>query len=66
MNDEALVVTSSLSRHFVTAAEKLEVLRDVNLVVNAGETVAITGESGCGKSTLLGLIGALTVPPGAG
>jgi len=64
MNDEALVVTSSLSRHFVTAAEKLEVLRDVNLVVNAGETVAITGESGCGKSTLLGLIGGLDRPTG--
>ena len=53
----ALVVTSSVSRHFVTGADTLEVLRDVNLEVRDGETVAITGESGCGKSTLLGLIG---------
>ena len=64
MNDEPLVVTSAVCRHFVTGAEKLEVLRDVNLLVQAGETVAITGESGCGKSTLLGLIGGLDRPTG--
>ena len=32
------------------------VLNDVNLVVNAGETVAFVGPNGCGKSTLLGLL----------
>jgi len=64
MNDAELVVAASLSRHFVTGAETLEVLRDVNLVVREGETVAITGESGCGKSTLLGLIGGLDRPTG--
>jgi lipoprotein-releasing system ATP-binding protein len=65
MNDaDLLVVASSLSRRFVTGAEKLEVLRDVNLSVIEGETVAITGESGCGKSTLLGLIGGLDRPTG--
>jgi lipoprotein-releasing system ATP-binding protein len=64
MSDAPLVLTTSLSRHFITAAETLEVLRDVNLVVLPGETVAITGESGCGKSTLLGLIGGLDRPTG--
>jgi lipoprotein-releasing system ATP-binding protein len=64
MNDEPLVVASAVCRHFVTGAEKLEVLRDVNLLVHTGETVAITGESGCGKSTLLGLIGGLDRPTG--
>jgi lipoprotein-releasing system ATP-binding protein len=64
MNDEPLVRASSLSRHFVTSAETLEVLRDVNLQCRTGETVAITGESGCGKSTLLGLIGGLDRPTG--
>jgi lipoprotein-releasing system ATP-binding protein len=59
-----LVVASSLSRHFLTGAETLEVLRDVNLLIHEGETVAITGESGCGKSTLLGLIGGLDRPTG--
>jgi putative ABC transport system ATP-binding protein len=65
MNEAAaLVQVSSLTRHFLTGAETLEVLRGVDLQVRQGETVAITGESGCGKSTLLGLIGGLDRPTG--
>jgi putative ABC transport system ATP-binding protein len=36
----------------------------VDLVVGAGETVAIMGPSGCGKSTLLHLLGGLDRPSG--
>jgi lipoprotein-releasing system ATP-binding protein len=57
-----LVSVASLARCFINGAESLEVLRDVNLAVTGGSTVAITGESGCGKSTLLGLIGGLDRP----
>ncbi len=32
------------------------ILRDINLVVNPGETLGILGSTGCGKSTLVGLI----------
>ncbi len=57
-----LVHVTSLARSFVTGAETLRVLRDVNLDVGDRTTVAITGESGCGKSTLLGLLGGLDRP----
>ena len=39
--------------------DSVDVLRDLDLQVAAGESVAITGPSGCGKSTLLNIIGAL-------
>jgi putative ABC transport system ATP-binding protein len=47
---------------FQVAKIKVHALAGVNLVVKAGEFVAIMGPSGCGKSTLLHILGGLLRP----
>jgi putative ABC transport system ATP-binding protein len=37
-------------------------LAGINLIIKAGEFIAITGPSGCGKSTMLNMIGCLDMP----
>lgn len=45
-----------LEKTFVSKAESLTVLKDLNFTVEEGSKNVITGESGCGKSTLLNII----------
>lgn len=42
--------------------KKLNILKDINLVINKGETVALLGTNGSGKSTLLKLMTKIIYP----
>jgi putative ABC transport system ATP-binding protein len=57
-----LLRATNVQKTFQTADGDFDVLRGVDLSLEGGETLALTGESGSGKSTLLHLIGGLDVP----
>ncbi len=53
------VLVDGVSKSYPTRGGRIPVLRDVNLVVEAGEFVCIAGPSGCGKTTLLNIVAGL-------
>jgi putative ABC transport system ATP-binding protein len=48
-----------VSKVYYRGPEAIQALDRLNLQIDSGEFVAITGKSGCGKSTLLHIIGGL-------
>jgi lipoprotein-releasing system ATP-binding protein len=59
MNKVAVLDVQELRRSFTQGSTTIEVLRGVDLRVNAGEIVALLGPSGSGKSTMLQAVGLL-------
>jgi len=57
-----IIRLSKISKKFVGGNKDIIVLRNVNLKINKGELVSLTGPSGSGKSTLLHIIALLDQP----
>jgi len=61
MNNE-IIKLSKISKKFDGAGKDIIVLKNINLKINKGELVSLTGPSGSGKSTLLLIIALLDQP----
>ena len=61
MNKE-IIKLSKISKRFASANKNIIVLKNVNMQINKGELVSLSGPSGSGKSTLLHIIALLDQP----
>jgi len=57
-----LITLENISKTFLTEEVETRALSGINLSINQGEYLSLTGQSGCGKSTLLSLLGLLDSP----
>ena len=60
--NKSLVSTSKLERIFSVGSEQIRAVHDVDLEVDTGQLLVITGRSGSGKTTLLNLLAGLDRP----
>ena len=57
-----IIKLKKISKNFNRANNKIIVLKNINLEINKGDLVSISGPSGSGKSTLLHIIALLDKP----
>ena len=63
MKQETLIEIKNVWKKYdMGKAEPLIVLREIDLEINKGDFIAITGPSGSGKSTMVNIVGALDGP----
>ena len=61
---EPLIQLKGIERRYQSGEQEVTVLHPLDLVIEAGEMIAIVGASGSGKSTLMNLLGCLDRPSG--
>ena len=62
MSDQPVLEAKGIRKSFHQGSREVVVLRDVDMVLNKGRSLAIVGVSGAGKSTLLHILGGLDKP----
>jgi ABC-type lipoprotein export system ATPase subunit len=61
---DSIITLKNVSKTFISGKEEIKVLDGVDLKVEKGDFITISGPSGSGKSTLLNIIGGLLHPDG--
>ena len=54
-----IIKLNKITKKFLGGNKDITVLKNINLVINKGELISLTGPSGSGKSTLLHIIALL-------
>lgn len=62
---ETVLSIESVKRTYASNGNSYEALKGIDIAIQEGQFVAITGESGSGKTTLLSILGAIS-PPDSG
>jgi putative ABC transport system ATP-binding protein len=60
--EDAMVYTEALGRTYQVGDVKVEVLKDITLLIPQAKFIALCGPSGSGKTTLLNIIGGIDRP----